>query len=98
MRRWNITWPALLVLIVGVGVIVFLLIHPDVDPPDTAFHLDTAPVVVHARTNAPAALMAISVRVKSSSEAEYSVTLTDLCPTIQPPHDSILLLDRSLRV
>jgi hypothetical protein len=98
MRRWNITWPASLVLLVGVGVIVFLLIHPDVDPPDTAFHLDTAPVVVHARTNAPAAFMAISVRVKSSPGAEYSVPLSDLSPTIQPPHDSILLLDRSLRI
>lgn len=98
MRRWNITWPALLVLVVGVGVIVFLLIHPVVDPPDTAFHLGTAPVVVHARANAPAALMAISVRVKSSPGAEYSVTLTDLPQTIRPPHEFIRLLDGSLRI
>jgi hypothetical protein len=98
MRRWNITWPALLVLVVAVGVIVFLLIHPDVDPPDTAFHLGTAPVVVHARTNAPAALMAMSPPAKFWPAAEYSVTLSDLSHTIQPLHDSILLLDRSLRI
>jgi hypothetical protein len=98
MRRWNITWPALLVLVVAVGVIVFLLIHPDVDPPDTAFHLGTAPVVVHARTNASAALMAMSPHAKFWPAAEYSVTLSDLSHTIQPLHDSILLLDRSLRI
>jgi hypothetical protein len=98
MRRWNITWPSLLVLVVAVGVIVFLLIHPDVDPPDTAFHLGTAPVVVHARTNARAAFMAVSVRAKFSPSPEYPVIRNDLSRTIQSPHDSILLLDRSLRI
>lgn len=98
MRRWSITWPVLLVLVVGVGVIVFLLIHPDVDPPDTAFHLGTAPVVVHARTNAPASLTATNTRAKFSPAAEYSVTMSELSQTTQPPHDSILLLDRSLRI
>jgi hypothetical protein len=97
MRRWNIPWPALLVLTIAVAVIVFLLIHPDVDPPDTAFHLGTAPVVVHARTNAPA-LMATSAHAKFLPAAEYSVTRFDLSQTGPPPSDSILLLDRSLRI
>jgi hypothetical protein len=51
----------LLVLTVAVAAIVVLLILPDVDPPDTAFHRGTAPIVLHARTSAVPLMMAAAL-------------------------------------
>jgi hypothetical protein len=57
MSRWKISPLGLFVLGFGVFVILLLVVLPDVDPLDTAFHRGTAPVVVHSQaTSAPAAL------------------------------------------
>ena len=55
MKRWNIS-PAALVILGGVVVLMLLIVVlPDIDLPDTAFHRGTAPILVHARaTSAPA--------------------------------------------
>ena len=57
MSRWTISPFRLLVLGFGVLVILLLVVLPDVDPLDTAFHRGTAPVALHAQaTSAPAVL------------------------------------------
>jgi hypothetical protein len=62
MSRWNVK--ASTVFILGFVTLVMLLIVvlPDVDLPDTVFHRDTAPVVVHAQaTAAPAAVVVAGI-------------------------------------
>lgn len=43
------------VLIFLMATIVVILVMPEVDLPDTAFYTNTAPVMLHARTNPPRA-------------------------------------------
>ena len=52
MSRWNAKASTLILLGSAVFVVLLLVVLPDVDPPDTAFHGGTAPVVVHAQANA----------------------------------------------
>jgi hypothetical protein len=56
MSQWNIRPSALFILSCVVFLMLLIVVLPDVDLPDTAFHRGTAPVVVHAlATAAPAA-------------------------------------------
>lgn len=52
MSRWNASTSTLILLGSVVFVVLLLVVLPDVDPPDTAFHRGTAPVVLHAQANA----------------------------------------------
>jgi hypothetical protein len=57
MSRWTLKPWALLVLGSVVFLMLLIVILPDVDLPDTAFHSGNAPIVVHARvTSAPATI------------------------------------------
>ncbi|HEV2468600.1 MAG TPA: hypothetical protein VGS78_05365 [Candidatus Sulfotelmatobacter sp.] len=54
MSRWKIKTPALLILVGVIFLMLLIVVLPDVDLPDIAFHGGTAPVVVHAHaTRAP---------------------------------------------
>jgi hypothetical protein len=54
MGRWTIKPSCLFVLMTLLFLIVLILVLPEVDLPDTAFHHGTAPADVHARvTSAP---------------------------------------------
>lgn len=52
MSRWNVKASTLILLGSVVFVVLLLVVLPNVDPPDTAFHRGTAPVVVHAQATA----------------------------------------------
>ena len=55
MSQWNIKTSTLFILSCLVFIMLLIVVLPDVDLPDTAFHQGTAPLVVHARgTAAPA--------------------------------------------
>lgn len=57
MSRWKIKTPTLVILSCLVFIMLLIVVLPDVDLPDTAFHQGTAPLVVHARgTTAPPAV------------------------------------------
>lgn len=57
MSRWTLKPWALFVLGCVVFLMLLIVILPDVDLPDTAFHNGNAPIVVHAQvTSAPAAI------------------------------------------
>jgi hypothetical protein len=62
MSNWNIK-PTTLVILGGLAFLMLLiLVLPDVDLPDTAFHRGTAPVLLHAQaTSAPPALIVAAV-------------------------------------
>src|SRR5260370_11777445 len=54
MSQWNVKGPTLVILSCLVFIMLLIVVLPDVDLPDTAFHQGTAPLVVHARaTTAP---------------------------------------------
>jgi len=57
MSRWRIKPAGLFILFSLIVIMLVIVILPDVDLLDTAFHNGTAPIVVHARaTSAPIAI------------------------------------------
>ncbi len=55
MSPWKISASTLFILSCLVFIMLLIVVLPDVDLPDTAFHRGTAPLVVHAcATTAPA--------------------------------------------
>jgi hypothetical protein len=62
MSQWNIKRSTLFILSCLVFIMLLIVVLPDVDLPDTAFHQGTAPLVVHARgTTAPATVTVAAV-------------------------------------
>ena len=62
MSQWNIKKSTLFILSCLVFIMLLIVVLPDVDLPDTAFHQGTAPLVVYARgTTAPATVTAATV-------------------------------------
>jgi hypothetical protein len=62
MSRWKIKASTLFILSIVFFLMLLIVVLPDVDLPDTAFHGGTAPVLVHARaTSAPAAVTVAAV-------------------------------------
>jgi hypothetical protein len=60
MSRWNINAPTLLILSIVVTFMLVIVVLPQVDLPDTAFHQGTAPLVLHARATMPPAAVAVA--------------------------------------
>jgi len=67
MSRWNVKLPTLFVLGGLVFLMLVIVVLPDVDLPDTAFHRGTAPVVVHSQANSAPAPVVVASSVKSQS-------------------------------
>src|SRR5258708_5565504 len=61
MSRWTISSGGLFLLGFAVFVIVMLVVLPEVDPLDTAFHRGTAPAVVHANATSTPAILSLAV-------------------------------------
>lgn len=70
MSQWTIKRSSVLILLGVFVVMLVIVIAPDWDLPDAAFHRGTAPVVVHAQaTSAPATVaIADAFALPSSSE------------------------------
>ena len=60
MSRWNISAATLLILSIVVVFMLVIVVLPDVDLPDTAFHQGTAPLVVHARATMAPVVVAVA--------------------------------------
>jgi hypothetical protein len=59
MARWSIRPSAVFILTGMIFLMLLIVVLPDVDLPDAAFHGGTAPVLVHAQTAAAPCKMAI---------------------------------------
>lgn len=99
MSRWRIPASTLFVLISMVFIMLLIVYLPDVDLPDTAFHQNTAPLVVHARANAAPPVVAVAALFVSpeldpfwSPEREREVVAGQFDPNFRP------ILLRSIRV
>lgn len=97
MAKWTISRGALFLLMGFLVLIVVILILPDIDLPDTAFHRGTAPVVEHLRASSAPSLLTVrslTPLVPSGEAAESRLERTSLShPTLQ----SLPILHQSLR-
>jgi hypothetical protein len=64
MGRWTIRPSCLFVLVTLLFLIVLILVLPEVDLPDTAFHSGTAPVDVHSRAISAPGLLSVGTAVR----------------------------------
>ena len=98
MSRWNVKTWTLFVLGGLVFLMLLILVLPNVDLPDTAFHRGTAPVVVHANaTSAPVPVM-VAPALPLHGIVQYALalhTLSEFDLTLEPNFRPILL--RSIR-
>jgi len=98
MSQWKVKTPTLVIFSCLVFIMLLIVVLPDVDLPDTAFHQGTAPLVVHARgTTAPpvvavAALFQVPKIVRSwRPDLESDGVFAHLDPNFRP------ILFRSIR-
>ncbi len=64
MARWNLKSSSLCILLCMFFAMLLVVVLPDVDLPDTAFHRGTAPIVVHTQaTSGPPAPAVTSLLV-----------------------------------
>jgi hypothetical protein len=89
MSRWNASTSTLILLGSAVFVVLLLVVLPDVDPPDTAFHRETAPVVLHAQAKAAPPLMVVAAVLPRVAAAQYDWLSRRLSKTavLLLPHD-----------
>lgn len=98
MSRWNIPASTLFILSCLIFIMLLIVVLPDVDLPDTAFHRGTAPLVVHARATTGPTVVAVAAlfqlpnsnRVSGLPRDSESVA-TNFSPNFRP------ILLRSLR-
>jgi hypothetical protein len=94
MSRWSASTSTLILLGSAVFVVLLLVVLPDVDPPDTAFHRETAPVVLHAQAKAAPPLMVVAAVQPRVATAERDWRALHLSKTavVLPPDDRTIRL------
>jgi hypothetical protein len=98
MGRWTIKPSCLFVLMTLLFLMVLILVLPEVDLPDTAFHRGTAPVDVHAQVTSTPALLSVSTVVPFSFPAQTASRRREHSLVFAHTGSSFLpLLHRSLR-
>ena len=98
MSQWKIKRPALVILVGLIFLMLLIVVLPDVDLPDIAFHGGTAPVVVHAHATSapnlvPAALASATPNLDHAlrSQAQGRASAAGIPPNFRP------ILLRSIR-
>lgn len=98
MSRWNVKAPTLVILSSLVFIMLLIVVLPDVDLPDTAFHQGTAPLAVHARATMAPPVVAVAALFQFPKIApfrrpdrESDVVFAHLDPNFRP------ILFRSIR-
>lgn len=98
MSRWNIKTSTLIILSGLIFIMLLIVILPDVDLDDIAFHQGTAPLVVHARGRVAPAAVAIAapfVMPRAAADWHPDRDLEVLAANLDPNFLPILL--RSIR-
>jgi hypothetical protein len=98
MSRWNINAPTLLILSIVVCFMLAIVVLPDVDLPDTAFHRGTAPLLVHAQATTAPVVVAVAALFRFPClvhfwhpERDWELVASTLDPNFRP------ILLRSIR-
>jgi len=94
MSRWSASTSTLILLGSAVFVVLLLVVLPDVDPPDTAFHRETAPVVLHAQANAAPPLMVVAPLLPrvATTERDWLSLVLSKTAVLLPPTDRTIQL------
>lgn len=98
MERWAIRPSKLFVLVSLLVLIALILVLPQVDLPDTAFHQGTAPLDVHSRVTSGPGLLSVSTLVSFTVSAHPASRLCEGSLVLARETSVFLpLLHRSLR-
>lgn len=98
MDRWTIDGSRLSFLLSWLLLITLILILPQVDLPDTAFHRGTAPVDVHSRITSAPSLLSVGTVIPFSFSANPASHRRENSLVFAHETSSFLpLLHRSLR-
>ena len=98
MKRWNINPAALFVLGFMIVLMLLIVVLPDIDLPDTAFHRGTAPIVVHSQaSSAPAAVTVVAALQLPDAVEVYGPFYEPGELALSPPSNSRPILFRSIR-
>jgi hypothetical protein len=98
MGRWTIK-PSVIAALLGVlCVVLMVLVLPDVDLPDAAFHGGSAPAVVHARSVSPPGFLTVAALIPFSFSARpLGHRWAESGLSAHSSVDSIPILHRALR-
>lgn len=97
MARWTVSRGALLLLMGVLALIVLILILPDIDLPDTAFHRGTAPVVEHSRASSAPSLLTSRIQTPLVFSAETAEAQLERSSLSHLTSQSLPILHQSLR-
>jgi hypothetical protein len=97
MASWTISRGALLLLTGVLVLIVLILILPDIDLPDTAFHRGTAPVVEHSRASAAPSLLTVRILTPVMFLSEVAESQLERSSLSHSTSQSLPILHQSLR-
>ena len=97
MSRWKVDSSKLLILVSLIFIMLLIVVLPDVDLDDMAFHQGTAPLVVHAKaTTAPAAIAVATVFSLPNPETASPLRNAEVLAAHLDPNFRPILL-RSIR-
>ncbi|HEV2395959.1 MAG TPA: hypothetical protein VGS27_03310 [Candidatus Sulfotelmatobacter sp.] len=77
MSRWNVKTSTLIILSCLIAIMLLIVILPDVDLDDMAFHQGTAPLVVHARGTTALGAVVVAALLQLPGLMQISGSLLD---------------------
>lgn len=93
MSRWNVKTSTLIILSCLIAIMLLIVVLPDVDLDDMAFHQGTAPLVVHARGTTALAAVVVAMLLQLPGLMQISGVLLDfkgLAASLNPNFRPIL--------
>jgi len=97
MASWTINRGALILLMGLFALIVLILILPDIDLPDTAFHRGTAPVVEHSQASSAPSLLTVRILARLFVAHEATALQGEHSFSSHQTLQSLPILHQSLR-
>ena len=98
MSQWNVKAPTLCILSCLAFLMVLILVLPDVDLPDTAFHRGTAPTAVHSQATAAPTATTVAAVIEAPIAHEPSRQFFELGAfAVSPDPNFRPILLRSIR-
>src|SRR5437763_880860 len=98
MSRWKVKTSTLFLLSFLVAIMLLIVVLPDVDLDDIAFHGGTAPLLVHARGTTPPSAIVLAAEFRTPRQPDLAGAVYDsqeLSANLDPNFRPILL--RSIR-
>ena len=91
MSCWKVKSSTLWILSIVVLFMLVIVVLPEVDLPDTAFHRGTAPLVVHAKAKTAPPIVAVAALFQVPDTAQFwtadrdpEIVATNLEPNFRP--------------